>query len=303
MRNKSTTDLLGDVVWARTERIAARMDDAEFAAAMRSQSLPAERWLKYIASIYPIVVGFNGALIRSLAKVDHVRQSWLIKGLAVQLQEEQEHNNMFRRMLEDFGIDHEAVYSAFERDLSAMSRETLDRATAGVVAAIRADEDDFAPGQFHLNNFAESVYALHHHMHTLATDRRYSFWHHFASQCAIEAVIYRTVSALIYPTVSGDSALNVGEQSVLWFKEHAAHDAGDGSRSAEEKHLQIARLTLNKSREANDDAAAILDSVETSLRLFAATALCHGADNNGWIEKSPLLSGQVVDKSVSLSIH
>ena len=88
--------LLGDALWEIAGRYAQLTNRTEFAQTLRSLSLTLSRYLGYISAMYPIVVGFNRALIRSISKVDHVRQCEFVKALAEQLQEEQWHNQLWR---------------------------------------------------------------------------------------------------------------------------------------------------------------------------------------------------------------
>ena len=64
---------IGDVVGELARQYAAIMNGSAFGTALRTRQLPRRRYLSLVATMYPIVVGFNRALIRSIAKVDHVR--------------------------------------------------------------------------------------------------------------------------------------------------------------------------------------------------------------------------------------
>ena len=100
---------VGDLVVEVARRYAAQMNESEFATLLRSRKLDRRRYVAFIASLYPCVIGFNRALIRSIAKVDHVLHSSFIKNLAQQLEEEQTHNQMWRTKLDVFGVDHQAL--------------------------------------------------------------------------------------------------------------------------------------------------------------------------------------------------
>src|SRR5919108_1115215 len=118
---------IGDAVTELGKRYAAEMNASAFATALRERHIPRRSYIAFIATMYPIVVGFNRALIRSIAKVDHVRHSSFVKMLAQQLDEEQSHNQLWRAMLEVFDVDHEALYNDFQEYLERIPLEELDR--------------------------------------------------------------------------------------------------------------------------------------------------------------------------------
>src|SRR5215472_2742320 len=157
----------GDKIVDLSRQCANRWYVTEFATALRERRLPLKRYHDFIITMYPVVVGFNGGFIRSIAKldelqksvragelmeeilsIDHVRNSNRIQILAVelrtiareerlpglralarQLNEEQEHNDYWRKMLEAHGIDHEACYTAFETYLHEIPSRERDRMT------------------------------------------------------------------------------------------------------------------------------------------------------------------------------
>jgi len=73
---------VGDLVVEVARRYAAQMNGCEFATLLRSRRLDKRRYVAFIANLYPCVIGFNRALIRSIVKVDHVLHSSFIKALA-----------------------------------------------------------------------------------------------------------------------------------------------------------------------------------------------------------------------------
>src|SRR5207302_8829474 len=106
---RSQATHVGDRVAGLAKRYAAEMNASALATALRQRQLPRRSYLAFIATMYPLVVGFNRALIRSIAKVDHVRHSTFVRALAQQLEEEQAHNQLWRAMLEVVDVDHELV--------------------------------------------------------------------------------------------------------------------------------------------------------------------------------------------------
>ena len=266
---------VGDRVAEIARTYAARMNATTFAADLRDLRLDRHRYRVYIATLYPIVIGFNRALIRGIAKVDHVRHSSFVRLLAEQLQEEQAHNQLWRVMLEIFDIDHEALYGDLVDYLARFSTNELDAMAAEVLAATRRGERDGRPRRpavFPDAALPEPVLALYHHLWMTATDGRVDHWEHFASQAAMEMVIYDVVSTSILPGVTHSPELNLGEGTLHWWREHGKlPGVPSTARSDEEKHLELSRIALNRSETANALAAQVTARAEDTLRLFWAT--------------------------------
>src|SRR5438874_2990761 len=148
----------GDKIDAMARYYINQWNATALATAIRERRLSITEFRHYITKMYPMVVSFNGGLIQSITKseelqqsdqatqlakemqkVDHVRNSQrvgklavelrkiareerlpLLRALAGQLKEEQEHNDYYRKMLEIHGIDHEAYYIAFETYLNGI---------------------------------------------------------------------------------------------------------------------------------------------------------------------------------------
>lgn len=264
----------GDTVTELGKRYAAEMNASPFATALRHRQLPRRSYLAFIATMYPAVVGFNRALIRSIAKVDHVRNATFVKALAQQLEEEQAHNQLWRAMLEVFDIDHEMLYDDLEEYLEAFSMDDLDRITVGVLASVRRDLG--APSSRHFEGavFPDALLALYHYLWTSASDGSVSYWEHFASQAGIEMVIYDVVTTSILPGIVGHSELDRGVASTHWWMEHGQPPAPSARRRTdEEKHLALSKMALNRSETANTVASAVADRAENAMRLFAASLI------------------------------
>jgi hypothetical protein len=277
VQSKFQEKRVGDLVSDRACAHAAYLNQSEFMSSLRTRVMATERYIDMISGTYPIVVSFNRALIRSMSKLDNVRSSKLIKGLAQQLYEEQSHNDMWRDMLKSFDVDHAALYTTFKEYMDSFSTDRLDRMTREVIEALMATPENVAPGVFPCPVFPEPALALCHHMFMVARSDAVSFWSHFSSQSAIEMTLYDVVSQSIYPGVVGNPDLDRGHRSTEWWKEHARQASEGGKRSTEEKHLQIARHTLNRSEEANDQAKDVLRITEETLRLFSASFVCYDA--------------------------
>lgn len=266
---------VGDTIADLGKRYAAEMNASPFATALRRRHVPRRSYVAFLATMYPVVVGFNRALIRSIAKVDHVRQSTFVRALAEQIQEEQAHNQLWRGMLEVFDVDHERLYDDLQESLDAFSPAELDACTAAVVSAVRRDLRAGASGRFAGTIFPDAVLALYHHLWNSATDENVSYWEHFASQAGIEMVIFDVVTASILPSVLGHPELDRGIASTHWWTEHGQPPihASSERRTDEEKHLALSRMALNRSETANAVADAVEARAEDTMRLFAAALI------------------------------
>lgn len=264
----------GDLVVDVANRYAAQMNGCEFAGLLRSRRIDRRRYVAFIASLYPCVIGFNRALIRSIAKVDHVLHSSFIKALAQQLQEEQTHNQMWRTKLDVFGVDHQALYWDLTDYMSRYSATELERMTRQVLAALTKDPNNYAPGAFPDAPFPEPVLALYHQFFMTATYENIDYWEHFASQSAIEMTIYSVVSTTVLPGVQGHPDLDGGPATLRWWMEHSKTEGNTAVRTDEEKHLDMSRLALNRSETANSLKDAVVARAEDALRLFAASMAC-----------------------------
>jgi hypothetical protein len=265
---------VGDLVVEVARRYAAQMNGCEFATLLRSRRLDRRRYIAFISSLYPCVIGFNRALIRSIAKVDHVLHSGFIKSLAEQLHEEQTHNQMWRTKLEVYGVDHEALYWDLTDYMSRFSTAELERMTREVLVAVTKDSSDWAPGAFPDAPFPEPVLALYHQLFMSATYEDIDYWEHFASQSAIEMTIYSVVTTTVMPGVQGHPELDGGPATLRWWAEHAKADNNNGARTDEEKHLDMSRIALNRSETANSLKEAVVARAEDALRLFAVAMAC-----------------------------
>ena len=265
----------GDVVSELARGYAARMNDCGFAHALRERRISREQWISFISALYPAVVGFNRALILSIAKVDHVRNSVFLGALAEQLKEEQAHNQLWREKLKRFGIDHEKLYSDLESYRARFTAAELDAMTAKTLAAVTDDLSRGNEGNFPDAIFPDAVLALCHLLGTSATNEKVGYWEHFASQAGIEMVIWGVVSATVLPGVLGNPELDIGPVTTQWLREHG-QIAGTKSdvRTDEEKHLDLSRIALNRSEQANADVAVVAARAEHAMRLFAASFIC-----------------------------
>lgn len=265
---------VGDTVNQLGKRYAVEMNACAFATALRQRHLPLRSYLAFLATMYPVVVGFNRALIRSIGKVDHVRNSTFVKSLATQLEEEQAHNQLWRGMLEVFDINHESLYDDFEEYVASFPAEELDRLTADVVGAVRANLGAGGGSRFENALFPDAVLALYHHLYSSASDTDVSYWEHFASQAGIEMVIYDVVTTSILPGVLSHPELDRGVASTHWWMEHGQPPTPVvRERTDEEKHLALSRMALNRSETANLVAIAVESRAEDTMRLFAASLI------------------------------
>lgn len=264
----------GDAIAQLAERYAGEMNASELATALRTRRLSRRSYVAFIATMYPVVVGFNRALIRSISKLDHVRNSAFVRSLARQLEEEQAHNQLWRAMLEVHDVDHESLYNDLEEYLTQFGEEELSRFTDDTVLAVRRNLVAGDEHRFPEALFPDAVLALCHYLATSATDPAISYWEHFASQAGIEMVIFNVVTNSILPGLVGHPELDLGVASTHWWMEHGrppeprAHHQTD-----EEKHLALSRMALNRSETANAMAHVVDARAEDTMRLFAAALI------------------------------
>ena len=210
-----------------------------------------------------------------MQKVDHVRNSQrvgklavelrniareerlpLLRALAGQLKEEQEHNDYYRKMLEIHGIDHEAYYTAFETYLNRIPIGERDHLTYEVLTALMEAR---TPDAFPNAPFPQPILAICHYLMGAATDPEVKFLIYLALQSGIEFALVKAISESVFPGVAGTRdrlQLNpelvpdadVAEAgtvplSIKWFDEHA--DYGQGGK-AELRHVKHGREQLNR---------------------------------------------------------
>lgn len=280
---RNPTTRVGDSVEKLGQRYASEMNASALATAIRQRHLPRRSYLAFIATMYPSVVGFNRALIRSIGKVDHVRSSSFVKSLARQLEEEQAHNQLWRGMLEVFDIDHESLYDDFEEYLGTYTTDELDSLTADVLVAVRRDLAAGAGSRFAGAPFPDAVLALYHHLWNSATDDSVSYWEHFASQAGIEMVIFDVVTKSILPGVLGHPELDRGVASTHWWMEHGQPPTPmTPHRTDEEKHLALSKMALNRSETANLVARSVESRAEDTMRLFAAALIAQSPHDHAF---------------------
>lgn len=291
-KRKQRRELLGDEVCALAARHAAIMNATEFATSLRTQRLTKNRLISYVSAMYPIVVGFNRALVRSMSKLDVVSEYGLLKSLTAQLKDELLHNQLWRDMLEVYGVAHGELYTSLLRYMEKFSENNLDRMTAEVTAAIRENPHNVAPGIFPGPVFPEPVLSLYHRLWMTANASEVEYWEHFGAQFGIEAVIYDVVSISIYPGVRGNPELYVSPATLRWWGEHAKQGRRrPDRRSTEEKHIGLARVKLNKSRRAAQLHDQVLSTAQDAIRLFTSTMICHDIDKVSF-DVQPFLEGR-----------
>jgi hypothetical protein len=308
----------GEKIDALARYYSNQANAGSFMTALRERKVTLDEYKSSIITLYPLVVGFNAGLIRSIAKidelqtsvqarelveeilsVDHIRHSHRVqvlacrlrtiarearlpalRALAAQLEEEQEHNDYYRQMLEIYNIDHEAVYSAFEAYLSEIPVEERDRMTREVLTALREGHPARA---FPHTSFSQFTLALHHYLLRVVNDPSVTFTSYHALQSGIEFALVKVVSESVFPGVAGtrdhpqlnralvpDADLcEVGAVplSIKWWDEHA--DYGQGG-SVELQHVRYGREQLNCNLKEEAEVREALQRVDDVLRLLAA---------------------------------
>jgi hypothetical protein len=143
--------------------------------------------------------------------------------------------------------------------------------TSNMVAVLGEDLTELAPGVFPDAPFPEPVLALYHHLWSGAVYGDVDYWEQFASQSSIEVMIYDVVSTSVYPGVTGNPTLDLGPVTVQWWREHARQGSTTpGHRTDEEKHLELAMITLNRTQITKPLARRVRARAEDTMRLFAA---------------------------------
>jgi hypothetical protein len=228
----------GEKIDALARYYSDQANAGSFMTALRERKVSLDEYKSFITTLYPLVVGFNAGLIRSIAKlgelqtspqarelveeilsVDHIRHSHRVqalaarlralareeqlpslRALAAQLKEEQEHNDYYRQMLEIYGIEHEVVYNAFEQYLKEIAVEERDRMTRMVLTALREGHPARA---FPNTSFSQFTLALHHYLLRVVNDPSVTFLNYNAVQSGIEFSLVKVVSESVFPGVAG----------------------------------------------------------------------------------------------------
>jgi hypothetical protein len=228
----------GEKIDALARYYSDQANAGTFMTALRERKVTLDEYKSFITTLYPLVVGFNAGLIRSLAKIDerqtsvqvsdlvgeilntdHIRDSRrlqalagrlqtvarearlpLLQALAGQLREEQEHNDYYRQMLEIYAIDHEAIYRSFETYLDRIPAAERDRMTQEALTAL---EEGYPVNAFPNTSFSQCTLALYHYLRRVVQDPSVTFIGYHALQSGIEFSLVKVVSESVYPAVAG----------------------------------------------------------------------------------------------------
>jgi len=273
---------LGDRVKGLSLRVGAQMSATEFLTTLREGRAPGERYIGYITSTYPLVVAFNEGLLRSFAKLDAVQDAGLAKGMARQLIEELDHNDLWRGMLESFDIDHAAAIAQFRADYTGTSEEALRSARDSLLAGLHQGGSSVTTGLLGSPVFPEAVLLLTYQIRRTASDPGLTFWDHFACQLAVEVAVVEAVTKSVLPGVVGREDLSHHPIGLAWWRAHSRPVDCDAESAAaaddEERHQQDAIELLNRVGVALGDGSATTRAVEDTLDLLHATVRCHDAD-------------------------
>jgi hypothetical protein len=310
----------GDAIDALARYYIDRWNAKALPTALRERRLAISDYRHFITTMYPLVVSFNGGLIQSIKKIqelqnsirarelvqemlhiDHVRNSNRVKQLAAelrivarderlatlralagQLKEEQEHNDLYRKMLEVHGIDHEAYYTVFEDYLYNIPIQERDRLTHEVISALRYAQ---TPDVFPDISFSQPILAICHYLMRDANDLQVTFFGYLALQSGIEFSLVKAITESVFPGVAGtrdQSQLNpelvpdadatedgTVPLSIKWFDEHA--DYGQGGRT-ELQHVRYGRELLNRNITDETDIREALHRVDDVLLLWSAVS-------------------------------
>lgn len=261
---------VGTQLFAAAHAVAGQMNLSPFVSRIRTHQATPDEYIEYISFMYPVVVTFNRALVNSLAKLDNVNQSRILGRLLQQLFEEQRHNEMYRTMLKAHGIDHSLLYRLFREYQDNIDQEMF----RGMRKSMLLEPASCSISAFDTSMpFPPVVHVLCDLLLDSACNPLISFWEHYASQSAIEAIILEVTSDSIYPGVVLSTKMNLGPYTIAWWKEHARQGTEQG-RSDEEKHLRVARITLDKYVQSKSLVTNVLDRANQVMRLFRATVDC-----------------------------
>lgn len=225
---------LGTELRVRAEEMAAEVNASSFMEKLRGGGMSRERYGGWIASLYPIVFGFCGALCRTFPKLDVVREASLIHGLARQLNEEIGHNNLWRTMLTSYRIDHAELYV------------------------------DYLVGN--TSAFPAEIIELAKWMESLSVEPNPFWW--LTSQAGIEMMLLPVVTQSIYPGVMRSAHISPTSENTAWWREHSANE-----NSAEATHIKLAQRGLDKREFEDEQFDAFVKSTETTIRLLADSVL------------------------------
>lgn len=228
----------GEKIDALARHYSHQANAGAFMTALRERKVTLDEYKSFITTLYPLVVGFNAGLIRSIAKIDELQTSVqarelveeilsidhrlhshrvqalagrlrtvarearlpALRAAAGQLKEEQEHNDYYRQMLEIYGIDHGAVYSSFETYLIEIPVEERDRMTREVLNAL---DEGHPASAFPNTSFSQFALALHHYLLRVVNDPSVTFISYHALQSGIEFSLVKVISESVFPGVAG----------------------------------------------------------------------------------------------------
>ncbi len=260
---------LGAAIQDVASEAARRINRLPIIESIRNKTITRERYAAFVASLYPVVIGFNRALIHSLTKIDHVRNSSHLKDMADQLREEQQHNQMWRAMLSVHRVNHESLYNDLLAYINRIEIDELSARTNRFLQCLRGSHvvndqmfrDAPVPG---------ATVAIYHFMWLVAVSPEFGYWEHYASQLAMEIVICDVVTRSILPGTTDRAELAPCDEAVAWWAAHAlpAATGFSQSRSDEEKHILIGTRTLSRLGSADTMQAAVLDTSKNKLALF-----------------------------------
>jgi len=176
-------------------------------------------------------------------------------------------------------VESDAEINAFQQGQNGMVMSGIWETTR-YSEALGEDLGNHSPGCFPDAEFPEAVLALYHHLWMSASRDDVDYWEHYASQSAIEVIIFDVVSTSVYPGIVGNPTLDAGPVSQQWWREHARQGAAEpGMRSDEEKHLELAQLMLNRGEIPAMMERRVANRADETMRLFAATLLYHDRES------------------------
>jgi hypothetical protein len=176
----NTEKKIGDMLEQMALTYAAKKNTLPLFQKLRQGDLAKDWYLRYICSMYPIVVGFNRALMNSMTKLDPIGDSEHIRGLCKQLAEEQIHNELWRKMLRSYGICDHQLYKIFIDEHNRLGKSVLTHLTEDILTNVK--NKHYSGNSLGSNSlyFPEAVHALYCEMQSNSIVESVDYWVQFA---------------------------------------------------------------------------------------------------------------------------
>jgi len=290
MKNHANSHRLGDFISELATTYAEKINSSSLFTRFRNGNLSQEEYISLLCCWYPVVVTFPKALNHMIAKMDPVQHVKELFHLYAQAREEVGHNNLWRKMLECFGVNHKKLYRDFIQYRNQFRPDQWQEMHRKYIAKIKADEKNLDPQCYINAPFPEPVLALTQQQLYTSTHENFAPWVHWGSQYALECCLCNCVTKSMIPGLKKNERLKKGPQSVVWWYEHftpslvGSNKSKERKLTVEEKHIELGKKTFNHSKEAKLCLAEIVREAKVTLELMAAfLTYMDLAKNNGFV--------------------